>query len=373
MRARHLIVYFCGMAETKFDIVKWFAHRGNPLIVAGPCSVESREQIIGTATALAATGKAHVLRGGIWKPRTQPSAFEGIGERGLPWLCEAGRLSGLPTATEVATPHHVELCLENGIDMVWIGARTVGNPFSVHELSESLRGTDLAVFIKNPIAPDLNLWVGAFERMKKCGIAHVAGIHRGFHTLPETDFRNTPLWDMAIEFSRITGAPTLTDISHICGRRDTLKATAQKALDLATDGLMIESHTDPSKALTDPQQQIEPHAFGQLMDSLVFRHLNTTDSAFDLKVLRAEIDSIDEAIIQNLAKRMKVSEQIGEYKRTNNIAVVQLNRWKQLLSDHMDKGSTLGLDPDFVAAFFDLIHKESIKRQTDILEQDGDE
>ncbi len=345
-----------------------FTHNA-PILIAGPCSVESEEQIITTAQALAEIPEVTMLRGGIWKPRTRPDAFEGRGEEGLVWLHEAKQESGLPTITEVATPAHVELALKYGVDALWIGARTVVNPFSVQQLADALRGTDIPVFIKNPVSPDLRLWVGAFERFQKACLTQLAAIHRGFSYYMESPYRNFPLWEIPIELTRQLGVPLITDVSHICGNRELLLPTAQKALDLATDGLMIECHINPDEALTDARQQITPETLKQLLSSLTFRAKKSGNVEHDLAELRGEIDDIDGEPLQLLARRMEASAQIGEYKKQNNVAVVQMDRWKKILADHIETGHDLGLDEDLVSAVFEAIHQASVERQSHILEE----
>ena len=313
-----------------------------------------------------------MLRGGIWKPRTRPKAFEGMGEEGLVWFREAKRETGLPIATEVATSAHVELALKYEVDALWIGARTVVNPFSVQQLADALRGTDIPVFIKNPVAPDLNLWMGAFERFQKAGLTQLVAIHRGFAYYKETSFRNFPMWEIPIELTQRLNVPLITDVSHICGSRELLQSTAQKALDLATDGLMIECHINPDVALTDAQQQITPDELKQLLASLTFRSKQSRGVERDLASLRGEIDDIDSELLQLLARRMEVSEQIGEYKKRNNVTVVQMDRWKKVLGDHITTGAELGLSPQLINEVFEAIHQASIERQSRIMEH-GDE
>lgn len=349
-----------------------FTDQDTSLIIAGPCSVESEAQILATAQALAQIPEVKMLRGGIWKPRTRPDAFEGRGEQGLVWLREAKLATGLPIATEVATPEHVELALKYDVDVLWIGARTVVNPFSVQQLADALRGTDIPVFIKNPVSPDLNLWLGAFERFQKTGLTQLAAIHRGFAYYKETPYRNYPMWEIPIELTRRLNVPLITDVSHICGNRELLQATAQKALDLATDGLMIECHINPDAALTDAKQQITPEELKQLLASLTFRSKQSCDVERDLAGLRGEIDDIDSELLQLLARRMEVSAQIGEYKKRNNVTVVQMDRWKKILADHVTTGEEMGLSSILINKVFEAIHQASIERQGHIMENDGD-
>ena len=349
-----------------------YSQLSTPFIIAGPCSVESEDQIIATAQALAEIPEVKMLRGGIWKPRTRPDAFEGRGEQGLVWLREAKQETGLPIATEVATPEHVELALKYGVDALWVGARTVVNPFSVQQLADTLRGVDIPVFIKNPVSPDLNLWMGAFERFQKAGLTQLAAIHRGFAYYKESDYRNYPMWEIPIELTQRLNVPLITDVSHICGNRELLQATAQKALDLATDGLMIECHIDPDAALTDAKQQITPDELKQMLAHLTFRSKQSGDVERDLASLRGEIDDIDSELLQLLARRMDVSAQIGEYKKRNNVTVVQMDRWKKILADHVAAGEEMGLSSILINKVFEAIHQASIERQGHIMENDGD-
>jgi len=266
--------------------------------------------------------------------------------------------------TEVATPEHVELAMKYGIDILWVGARTVVNPFSVQELANCLKGNDIPVFVKNPIAPDVKLWLGALERLGSAGLNYLGAIHRGFSSYEETPYRNAPLWEIPIELNRLRpDIPLVTDISHICGRRDLLQETAQKALDLATDGFMIEAHCNPDEALTDGMQQITPENLDNLINQLVIR-LKTADSNEEkLMIFRKEIDIIDDEMLNLLAKRMNISEKIGEYKKEHGVTVLQMDRWKQVLEDHINKGVKLGLDEESVKEIFEIIHRESISRQ----------
>ena len=344
----------------------------NPIILAGPCSIESENQIISTAQALAQIPRVKMLRGGIWKPRTRPDAFEGMGEQGLVWLREAKQETGLPIATEVATSEHVKLALEYDVDALWIGARTVVNPFSVQQLADALRGVDIPVFIKNPVSPDLKLWIGAFERFQKAGLTQLVAIHRGFAYYKESPYRNFPMWEIPIELTQRLNVPIITDVSHICGNRELLQATAQKALDLATDGLMIECHINPDIALTDAKQQITPDELKVLLANLIFRSKQSLGVERDLAGLRSEIDDIDSELLQLLARRMEVSAQIGAYKKRNNVTVVQMDRWKKILAEHVSTGTDLGLSPILINKVFDAIHQASIERQGRIMENDNE-
>lgn len=316
-----------------------------------------------TARALAKIPGLSFLRGGVWKPRTRPEAFEGRGEEGLKWLREAKLETGLPIVTEVATPEHVELALQYEVDALWIGARTVVNPFSVQQLADALNGLDIPVFIKNPVSPDLNLWIGAFERFQKAGLTRLSAIHRGFSYYKESPYRNFPMWEIAIELKRLLDVPVITDISHICGNRVLLRDTAQKSLDLAFDGLMVECHHDPDHALTDAAQQITPSALQDMLESLTPRSQQANSDDPVLAALRSEIDDIDDELLQLLARRMNVSSQIGEYKRQHGLTVVQMDRWKRILSEHLETGSRLGLSKELIEKVFEDIHQASIKRQ----------
>ena len=346
-----------------------FTHNA-PIIIAGPCSVESEEQILATARALAEIPEVKMLRGGIWKPRTRPDAFEGMGERGLVWLREAKHETGLPILTEVATPEHVELAMKYDIDALWIGARTVVNPFSVQQLADALQGVDIPVFVKNPVSPDLKLWIGAFERFQKAGVSRLVAIHRGFAYYKESPYRNYPMWEIPIELTRQLNVPLITDVSHICGNRELLLPTAQKALDLASDGLMIECHINPDEALTDAKQQITPDALKTMLAALTFRSKQSCHVERDLAGWRGEIDDIDAEMLQLLARRMEISAQIGEYKKQNNVTVVQMDRWKQVLDGLMATGQELGLSPILINKVFEAIHQASIDRQARIMEDE---
>lgn len=347
-----------------FDIRRWFRNPEELLVISGPCSVESREQLLETAEGLSKIQQVKVLRGGIWKPRTRPDAFEGIGEEGLKWMREAKERYGFLTMTEVAVPDHVEQALRYGIDILWIGARTVVNPFSVQELAESLKGTDVPVFVKNPIAPDVKLWLGAFERLGSAGLTCLGGIHRGFSSHDETPYRNAPLWEIPIELKRLRpDIQIITDVSHICGKRELLQEVAQRALDLGTKGFMIESHCNPEKALTDAEQQIKPEALKNAINGLIIKKKNVDKDEFVLQNLRKEIDVIDDEILNLFAKRMNVSKKIGEFKKEHKVTVLQMDRWKEVLEDHISKGTNLGLDEQSIKDIFEIIHKASINRQ----------
>lgn len=341
-----------------------------PLVISGPCSAETEEQVLETATRLAATGKVDMLRAGIWKPRTRPGSFEGIGTKGLPWLQQAKKLTGLPTTVEVATGKQVEDALHFGVDVLWVGARTTVNPFSVQEVADALRGSNVPVLIKNPINPDLELWTGAVERIAKAGISTIGLIHRGFSAYGNTDYRNAPMWHMAIEMKRRNPELMMVcDPSHICGRRDILLDVAQKAIDLDFDGLMIESHIDPDNAWSDAKQQITPEKLAEMLGEIKWRHETTTEKEFitNLEKLREQINHIDDELMQLLGQRMKIADKIGTYKKENNITILQTNRWNEILERAANKGEKLGLSREFITKYFDAVHMESINRQNKIM------
>ncbi|MBG0781995.1 MAG: bifunctional 3-deoxy-7-phosphoheptulonate synthase/chorismate mutase type II [Bacteroidales bacterium] len=356
------------------DLTSWLPQGAEPLIIAGPCSAETREQVLQTGRQLARLSQVKVYRAGIWKPRTRPDGFEGVGEEGLKWMRELKAETGLQLTTEVANPHHIELALKHKIDMFWIGARTVVNPFSVQELAEALKGVDVPVLVKNPLTPDLKLWMGALERIHKAGINKLAAIHRGFHYFKQSPYRNAPMWEIPIELRRLLPSlPVITDISHITGRRDLLQSVAQKALDLETNGLMIESHIDPEHALTDADQQISPSDLEKLLATLIVRErTGSIDFQHKLEELRTEIDKLDGELMQLLARRMEVVGEIGAYKKENNITILQLKRWKHMIEDRLAIGMSMGLDREFLLLLLELVHETSIQLQTRIFNQDRD-
>jgi chorismate mutase len=341
-----------------------------PLIISGPCSAETEEQVIETVQRLAATGKVDMIRAGIWKPRTRPGSFEGIGVKGLPWLLKAKQLTGLPTTVEVATGKQVEDALSFEVDVLWIGARTTVNPFSVQEVADALRGTDVPVLIKNPINPDLELWTGAVERVAKAGVKQIGLIHRGFSSYGNTEYRNAPMWHLAIEMKlRYPDLLFINDPSHICGRRDILLDVAQKAIDLDYDGLMIESHIDPDNAWSDAKQQVTPERLAELLDSMTWRRedVNSEEYHAALEKLRQQINHLDDELMQILSQRMKIAEKIGEYKKNNNITILQTNRWNEILHRAVAKGEKLGLSKEFITKYFDAMHMESINHQNKVM------
>lgn len=341
-----------------------------PLIISGPCSAETEAQVMETAQRLANTGKVDLLRAGIWKPRTRPGSFEGIGTKGLPWLQQAKKVTGLPVTVEVATGKQVEDALHFDVDVLWIGARTTVNPFSVQEVADALRGADVPVLIKNPINPDLELWTGAVERVAKAGIKNIGLIHRGFSAYGNTEYRNAPMWHLAIEMKRRNpGMLMINDPSHICGRRDILQEVAQKAIDLDMDGLIIESHIDPDNAWSDAKQQITPEKLAEMLSEIVWRKEDSNSEEFHvaLEKLRQQINHLDDELMQILGQRMKIAEKIGEYKKNNEITILQTNRWNEILERAFKKGDKLGLSKEFITKYFDAVHMESINHQTRIM------
>jgi len=341
-----------------------------PLIISGPCSAETESQVLETAQRLAATGKVDMLRAGIWKPRTRPGSFEGIGTKGLPWLQQAKKLTGLPVAVEVATAKQVEDALHFDVDVLWIGARTTVNPFSVQEIADALRGVNVPVLVKNPINPDLELWTGAVERVAKAGIKNIGLIHRGFSAYGNTEYRNAPMWHLVIEMKRRNPEMMLiNDPSHICGRRDILLDVAQKAIDLDFSGLMIESHIDPDNAWSDAKQQVTPERLAEMLNSIKWRSEDVPSESFHVALdkLREQINHVDDEIMQLLGQRMKIAEQIGVYKKNNSVTILQTNRWNQILERAFNRGDNLGLSREFVTKYLDAVHMESINRQNKVM------
>ncbi|MFD2599804.1 chorismate mutase [Sphingobacterium corticis] len=348
----------------------WIDTGDKPLVIAGPCSAETEEQVVSTAHLLANTGKVHVLRAGIWKPRTRPGEFEGIGSIGLEWLKRAKAETGLPTATEVATAKHVEEALAAGVDVLWIGARSTANPFTVQEIADALQGVDVPVIVKNPVNPDLSLWIGALERVNRAGIKKLAAIHRGFSSFEKTAFRNEPMWDIAIQLKTIAPElPIINDPSHICGNRELIPYITQKALDMDMQGLIIESHIDPSIAWTDAKQQLTPGALSDMLGNIAVRQAESNNPAFEDKLseLRENIDKLDNDIIKMIGDRMKIAEQIGEYKRDNNVTILQVNRWDEIVQKRVQLAKALNIGEDFAVKYLELLHNESIRKQNEVM------
>ena len=336
-----------------------------PIVIAGPCSAESREQVMSTATQLAAKG-VRIFRAGIWKPRTKPGGFEGVGVAGLPWMKEVKQATGMLLATEVATPYHVFEAIKAGIDILWIGARTAANPFAMQELADSLKGTDIPVLVKNPVNPDLELWIGGIERLYRAGVKRLGVIHRGFSSYEKKLYRNLPLWHIPIELKR--RYPNLTifcDPSHIGGKRELVAPIAQQAMDLNFDGLIVESHCDPDNALSDAAQQITPEVLDFTLSMLVVR--DNPQTTENITVLRKKIDEIDETLLTILAKRMGISREIGVYKKEHNMPILQSGRYSDILENRAQQGESLGLSAAFVQEIMKSIHEESVKVQMDIM------
>jgi chorismate mutase len=363
------------MKDVKLDILplkEWIDFDFHPLIISGPCSAESKEQVLNTAKALAAIGIVNIFRAGMWKPRTRPDSFEGVGEAGLEWMKLVKKETGLLTCVEVATPYHIEAAINNNIDILWIGARTTVNPFSVQEIAEALKDYDIAVMVKNPVNPDLNLWLGALERINKAGIKKLVAIHRGFNAYDSAPYRNAPIWEIPIELMRLCpGLPVICDPSHMAGNAMLIKGLAQQALDLDMEGLMIESHINPKFALSDKEQQITPKELEKLVSSLVIRSNNNSNDDFrnKLEELRFEIDKIDAELIRQLSNRMKVIDRIGHFKKENNVTILQIKRWNNIVKESLELGEKLGLDKEFLLKLLRMLHEESIRRQTEIFNQ----
>ncbi len=340
-----------------------------PIVIAGPCSAESEEQVMEIARQLA-TQDVDFYRAGIWKPRTRPNSFEGVGTIGLKWLKKVKEETGLKVTTEVANRHHAYEALKHGVDALWIGARTTVSPFAVQEIADAIEGVDIPVLIKNPINPDLKLWIGAIERIHKAGISRIAVIHRGFSTYGESPYRNEPRWQLPIELMRqFPDLQIICDNSHICGRRDTLQDVAQKAMDLNFHGVMTETHIDPDNAWSDAKQQITPATFKELMGSLVLRETISKDADFleNLEILRQRIDQLDDELLGVLGRRMELVDKIGEYKRRNSISILQPSRWNEILETAVEKASKKDLSAEFMEKILRAIHQESISHQNAIM------
>ncbi len=348
-----------------------FEKKERPILIAGPCSAETEEQVLETARGLKEVG-IDLFRAGIWKPRTRPGAFEGVGAPGLKWLQKVKQETGMSVTTEVANTQHVFDAMKHGIDVFWIGARTTVNPFSVQEVADALQGLDVPVLIKNPVNADLKLWIGAIERIYKAGITRIGAIHRGFSSHGETKYRNLPLWQLPIELKRqFPKLQIICDNSHICGRRDLLQGVAQRALDLNYDGLMTEVHPTPDNAWSDAAQQITPHRFGVMIKELVVREQTSGNAAFlkTIDFLRHQIDEIDLHLIDLFGKRMKMAEQIGEYKKKNNIAILQPSRWNEILEHSVKLGKEKDLSKRFVEIVLRAVHEESISHQVKVMNE----
>ena len=348
----------------------WITKNNEPLLIAGPCGAETREQVLQTAKQISEIKSIKLFRAGIWKPRTRPNSFEGVGEEGLLWLKEVQQQFNLKTTVEVANAHHTELALKHGVDVLWIGARTTVNPFSVQEIADVLKGVDIPVFIKNPVHADLQLWIGAIERLSLAGITKLAAIHRGFHYHGKSKYRNKPLWEIPIELKTIMPElPIICDPSHISGKRDLIHQVSQKALDLGMSGLMIESHINPSVALSDAEQQLTPSALKELLSQLTFRQKTSknADIIDKLSQFRSMIDEVDDELINVLKKRMAIIEQIGHYKKEHELTIFQLERWQEILKTRSEWAEKIGIPKSFVEKICQNLHEESIRIQTDVM------
>jgi chorismate mutase len=338
-----------------------------PFVIAGPCSAETEEQLLGTARELAGRG-CHIFRAGVWKPRTKPGGFEGWGEKALPWMETVKKETGMLVATEVATPNHVELALKHGIDILWIGARTTANPFAMQALADALQGVDVPVLVKNPVNPDLELWIGAMERINQAGVKRMGAIHRGFSSYEKKIYRNAPMWQIPIELRRrIPELPIICDPSHISGRRELIAPLCQQAMDLGFDGLIVESHIEPDKAWSDASQQVTPDVLDYILSIITIRdHSEQTEG---ISQLRHQIDNLDNQLMELLAQRMRVCREIGQYKKLHNMTVLQTSRYNEILEKRGAQGSLLGMSPDFVAKVFEHVHEESVRQQIEIVNQ----
>ena len=336
-----------------------------PLVIAGPCSAETEEQVMETARALAAEG-FHIYRAGLWKPRTKPGGFEGVGTAGIAWLQRVKRETGMYTATEVATREHVAAALKGGIDLLWIGARTAANPFAMQEIADALRGADVPVLVKNPVSPDLELWIGAIERIYNAGIRRIGAIHRGFSSIDKNLYRNHPLWAVPIELHRrIPALPIFCDPSHIGGKRELIAPLSQQAMELGFDGLIIESHCMPDCAWSDKAQQVTPDALAYITRNLVIRDQTITTES--LTELRSQIDKLDDELLELLTRRMRVSRDIGQYKKEHNMPVLQAQRYDELLARRAGQAEQMGMDREFMRTVLQAIHEESIRQQMEVL------
>lgn len=336
-----------------------------PFVIAGPCSAETEEQVMKTAHQLAEKG-CHIFRAGVWKPRTKPGGFEGNGLAALPWMQQVKQETGMLTATEVATPEHVEAALKAGIDILWVGARTTANPFAVQALADSLKGVDVPVLVKNPVNPDLELWIGALLRLNGAGVKRLGAIHRGFSSIDQKLYRNTPMWHLPIELKRrYPNMPIACDPSHIGGRRDLIAPLCQQAMDMGMDGLIVESHCAPDDAWSDAKQQVTPDVLDFILDRLVIR--DNAELTESLAALRKQIDEMDDALMNLLTKRMRVSREIAAYKKDHNMSVVQTGRYTEILDKRGAQGSMCGMNADFVKKVYEAIHEESVRQQMEII------
>ena len=338
-----------------------------PIVIAGPCSAETEEQVMSTARMLADKG-CHIFRAGIWKPRTKPGGFEGNGEKALPWLKEVKEETGMMISTEVATPDHVELAMRYDMDVLWVGARTSANPFAMQALADSMQGLQIPVLVKNPVNPDLELWIGGLQRLNQAGIKRLGVIHRGFSSYDKKIYRNLPMWQIPIELRRrIPGLPIICDPSHIGGRRDLIAPLCQQAMDLGFDGLIVESHCNPKEAWSDAKQQVTPDILDYILSFLVIR--DDTFTTEDIRSLRAQIDELDNSLMELLAKRFRLCREIGTFKKEHNMTILQTRRYNEILEKRGTQAGLCGMNPKFTAHIFELIHEESVRQQLAIVNQ----
>lgn len=351
--------------ELELERLQLPSDQKRPFVIAGPCSAETEEQVMKTAKQLAQKG-CHMFRAGVWKPRTKPGGFEGHGEPALAWLKQVKEDTGMLVATEVATPEHVELAMKYGVDIMWVGARTSANPFAMQALADSMKGVDVPVFVKNPVNPDLELWIGALERLNGAGIKKLGAIHRGFSSYDKTIYRNLPMWQIPIELRRrIPDLAIICDPSHIGGRRDLIAPLCQQAMDLGADGLIVESHCDPDKAWSDAKQQVTPDVLDYILSLLVIRDDTVTTEG--ISQLRKQIDELDNQVMDVLAKRMRVCREIGQYKKEHNMTVLQAQRYNEILDKRGAQGSLCGMDSEFIKKIYEAIHEESVRQQIEII------
>ena len=351
--------------ELKLEAIGSPFDGARPFVIAGPCSAETEEQVMSTATQLAAKG-CKMFRAGVWKPRTKPGGFEGHGEKALPWMRRVREETGMLTATEVATPEHVELALKYGIDILWIGARTSANPFAVQALADALRGVDVPVLVKNPVNPDIELWIGALERLNQAGVRRMAAVHRGFSSYDKKIYRNLPMWQIPIELHRrVPQLPLICDPSHIGGTRELIAPLCQQAMDLGFNGLLIESHCAPDSAWSDAKQQVTPDVLDYILSLLVVRDETVTTEG--INQLRKQIDELDNQLIELLAKRMRVCREIGQYKKEHNMTVFQSARYSEILAKRGAQGVLCGMSAEFVAKVFENVHEESVRQQMEVI------
>ena len=350
----------------------WSGKSAKPLIISGPCSAETEEQTLSTAKAVAEIDPSIIFRAGVWKARTRPNSFEGVGSPGLAWLAKVKHETGMMVATEVANGKHVEECLKNNIDILWIGARTTVNPFFVQEIADALQGVDIPVMIKNPVNPDLQLWIGAIERINRVGVTKIVAIHRGFHSFESHTFRNDPKWQLAIDLKlACPGLPVICDPSHICGNTTLIPYISQKAMDMDMDGLMIETHINPLMAKSDAKQQLIPEELKNLLARIIVRSAVSENKEFTtcLTRLRNSINNVDDELLQILLKRMTIAGEIGKYKKDHHVTILQTDRWEELLRNHLNNGLIMGMRSEFIKKLYQLIHEESIRIQEEVMNE----